>query len=290
MATSRHHGACGSDWRARLVSAESPPAFTQNSSFGAEQTRRAITSLLARGSTVGSIVGGLVAAGDMQISAGGGMSVNVAPGEAWVAGSTSSSQGGYYTRVISSMNLPVAASNPTNPRIDAVVAMVVDKAYGGSAPDSFAPAVLTGTATAGATLGNLNGAPALPTSSLLLGYVLVPASASSIVTGDVSNRASQVAQASGLRLVVSGYVDGRSGTFGTLAGTGFTPTRTGAGRYTITFASAFAELPVCLAMSNGVSGLTIAFFTNITAGALGIGIDNTSSTATDDLFTFVALG
>jgi hypothetical protein len=50
--------------------------------------------------------------------------------------------------------------------------------------------VLTGTPTTGATLSNLSGAPSPPTSSLALGYVLVPTSAVNIVSADILNVAS----------------------------------------------------------------------------------------------------
>jgi hypothetical protein len=173
------------------VSAETPGSFNQNSTYGAEQLRRTISSVLARGSTVGSINGGLVGASDMQISAGGGMSVNVSTGEAWIPGSTSTTQGGYYGRVSSSTNLVVAASNPSNPRIDSVSATITDSAYSG-VTNTFGVQVNTGTPTAGATLSNLNGAPSLPASSLLLGYILVPAASSSVSGGNISNVAVQV--------------------------------------------------------------------------------------------------
>lgn len=167
------------------MSAESPPAFLQAGSYGAEQTRRAIASLLARGASIGSILGGLVNAGDCALSPpGSGMSVNVAPGELWVPGTTSSTQSGYYCRISSSTSLSIAAADPTNPRIDTVVAQVQDAAYAGSV-NSFAPAVVTGTPTAGATLANLNGKGAVPASSYVLGYVLVPANATNIVSGDL---------------------------------------------------------------------------------------------------------
>ncbi|MBV9805224.1 MAG: hypothetical protein JO130_18645 [Solirubrobacterales bacterium] len=173
------------------MTVETPAFAAQSGSYGAEQTRRAIASLLARGSSVGSITGGLVNSADMQITAGGGMSVNVGTGEAWVPGTSGSTQGGYYCRVSSSTNLLLAASNPSNPRIDSVTATVTDAAYGQSST-AFAVQMNTGTPTSGASLTNLSGAPATPTSSLVIGYVLVPANASSIVTGDILQSAPRI--------------------------------------------------------------------------------------------------
>lgn len=181
------------------MSSESPPAFTQANTFGAEQTRRAITALLQRGASIGSIAGGLVASGDMTLTPpGSGMTVNVAPGEAYIAGSSSATQGGYYCRVSSSTSLALAASNATNPRIDMVAAQVTDAAYSG-VTNTFAPVVLTGTPTASATLANLLGAPSAPASSLVLGYVLVPAASTSVTGGNISNVAGRVLLANALQ-------------------------------------------------------------------------------------------
>lgn len=181
------------------MTVESPPAFLQSGTYGAEQTRRAITSFLTRGSSVGSITGGLVSPNDCQLSPpGSGMSVIVSPGEVWVPGTTSTTQGGYYCRVSSSTTLSIAAADPTNPRIDTVIAQVQDAAYAG-VTNSFQVAVVTGTPTAGATLANLNGHGSVPASSLVLGYVLVPNGASSIVSGDLDGVAN---------LVTAGYDSG----------------------------------------------------------------------------------
>jgi hypothetical protein len=134
----RHRGTeggsatCGADWRAGLMAIESPPAFLQNSSYNAEQTRRAIANLLQRGGSVGSVVGGLVNAQDMQLQPpSSGMSVKVSPGEAWIAGSSAATQSGYYARVSSTTTLAIAASDPSNPRIDRISAVVADAAYSG---------------------------------------------------------------------------------------------------------------------------------------------------------------
>jgi hypothetical protein len=168
------------------MSSETPPFAEQDETVSAEVLRRAIGSSLARGSTIGSVVGGLIQTSDMVVAASSGMNVTVAPGEAWIPGTSSATQGGYYCRVSSTTTLAISTSNPSNPRIDTIVAQVQDKAYAGST-DAFAPAVITGTPTSGATLSNLSGAGAVPASSMVLAYVLVPANASSIVSGDILN-------------------------------------------------------------------------------------------------------
>jgi hypothetical protein len=122
----------------------------------------------------------------MQVTAGSGMQVKVAAGEAWVPGTSTATQSGYYGRVTSSTALSVATSSESNPRIDTIIAKVIDKAYAGT-EETFSVAVITGTAESGATLANKKGAGAVPASSLVLAYVLVPAKASSIENADIEN-------------------------------------------------------------------------------------------------------
>lgn len=176
------------------MASETPPFALQAGSYGAEQTRRAIYAMLARGATIGSVAGGLIGSTDLALTAGSGMQVLCAPGEVIVPGSTSATQSGYYGRVSSSTALSIAASDPTNPRVDRIVALVKDAAYSGS-ENLFTPAVVTGTPTAGATLGNkeTHGWPAAPASSFTIGAVLVPAKAVSIITGDIENLATLAA-------------------------------------------------------------------------------------------------
>lgn len=161
-------------------------AFLQELEPSAELTRRDIYSLIARASTVGSVAGGIIGGGDLQITTGSGLHVVVSAGEMVVPGSSSSTQSGYYFRSTTSETLSIAAANPSLPRIDRVSAIVKDKAYTGT-ENKGELAVQTGTATAGATLANLNGVAAAPTSSSTLGYVLVPANASSLEAADISN-------------------------------------------------------------------------------------------------------
>lgn len=150
----------------------------QAGSYGAEVHRRAVIGLdIRRGATIGSVTGGLVAPTDCQITIGSGLHVEVGAGEAVVAGSSSATQSGYYSRVTTTETLSIAAADPSNPRVDRVSLVVKDAAYTG-AENTFTVAVETGTPTSGANLTNLSGVAAAPTSSLTLGYALVPAAAS----------------------------------------------------------------------------------------------------------------
>jgi hypothetical protein len=107
---------------------------------------------------------------------GSGLTVNVQAGYCCVPNSVSGS-GAYIFGLMASGSLTVATASGSNPRVDLVCANVQDTGSG-----AFAQAeILTGTATSGATLTNLTGAPALPSgstsSSIALAYVLVPTSA-----------------------------------------------------------------------------------------------------------------
>lgn len=169
-----------------------------SATYTAEQTRRAVFSAYARtaANTPGIISGGLLSTADLQLTApGSGLSVNVGTGECIVGGSEGGVQGGYYAKNGAIVNLSISAANPSNPRIDTVCVTISDSTYteptGGSG-NQVAAQVVTGTPTSGATLTNLSGAAALPASSLLLGYVLVPAAASNIITADIANKATVV--------------------------------------------------------------------------------------------------
>lgn len=197
---------------------ESPPWALQAGSYTAEQTRRAVFAWAARtaANSPGIIAGGLLSASDCQLSApASGLTVNASPGEMLIGGTEGGTQGGTYARISSTTNLSISAASSSNPRIDLVCATVNDAQYtappGGVTVGQWAPIVVTGTPTSGATLSNLSGAPALPGSSLLLGYVLVPKSATNIVTADIANVAS-VASASTAATAETALTVGKLGT------------------------------------------------------------------------------
>lgn len=187
---------------------EVTPGFLQNLNYNAEIFRRGAYGFqLQRGSTVGSAVGGVVGAGDFTTTYGGsGLGVTTSTGEAIVAGSSSTVQSGYYVRGSSATTNTPASANPSNPRVDLLYIQLNDATYTGST-NSATLSIATGTATSGASLANLTGAPSLPTSSLALAYVLVPAAATSISNSDIANVAGPVK--SGLptsaRLVTQAY-------------------------------------------------------------------------------------
>jgi hypothetical protein len=121
----------------------------------------------------------------VQRGAGANYSVDIAAGEATVQGDLVTNQGLYYVYNDATVNLTgFAAANATNPRIDRITLKVDDAFHGGAGNTASFP-IITGTATAGATLTNLTGAGAVPASSILLANVLIPATATTITTANI---------------------------------------------------------------------------------------------------------
>jgi hypothetical protein len=178
------------------VAFDNPPYTMDGTTVDGEVIRRAIGTLLAP-------AGGIVSPGDLPVTqqATPNMSVQVGAGQIWVPGTSTSTQGPYYARNSGPVTLAIAASNPSNPRVDTIITQVQDAAYAG-ATKQIVPAVVTGTPTAGVSVppttaaqAATDGAGAVPVSSYVLAYVLVPASATSIVTADIANVAALLTSA-----------------------------------------------------------------------------------------------
>jgi hypothetical protein len=114
-----------------------------------------------------------------QRAAGANMSIDVSAGSAVINDDHADGGGVYAYTLGAATNVAVTGSDPTNPRIDRVVIRVRDQGLGDAANDQ-GPVVVAGTPTSGATLANLNGAAAVPGSSVLLANILVPAASSSV--------------------------------------------------------------------------------------------------------------
>lgn len=159
------------------MAAQNPPYALQGATgidHPAELFRRMLRTVTG-GAT------GVVGSGDMLVTANGtpNMSVNVAKGEALVAGSASVDQGTYYCFNDATVNLAVSNSDLTNPRIDLVVAKVADTL---SDADTWSLAVVAGTAAPSPA------PPAAPVNSLVLAQIAVAAGAGSIVSGDITDK------------------------------------------------------------------------------------------------------
>lgn len=108
------------------------------------------------------------------------MSVQISTGHALVAGTEGATQGSYVCFNDATVNRTVAASDPSLPRIDIVVARVRDSVYSG-ATNAWALEVVTGVAASSPAV------PTAPANSMILAQVAVAAGATTIVNGNITN-------------------------------------------------------------------------------------------------------
>lgn len=174
------------------MSIQNPALFLDGESHPAEDVRRWVHALAGG-------VSGIVASGDFLVSQNGtpNMSVDVAAGRAYVAGSESGFQGVYFVENRASVNLAISAADATNPRIDLVVLKLEDSTYSG-AIDAASLVVVTGTAAASPS------EPSAPANSLVLARVDVDANETTILTADLTDRRGNLATTlGGVRPVTS---------------------------------------------------------------------------------------
>jgi len=161
-------------------------------SYNAVADRHLLTAIMgARAFVTGSIGapaldngGGHGVAGDVDLAVAANgtpnMSVNVAPGVGVVKGTQSIAQGAYVVGADATENLTIATADGTNPRKDLVWIRVRDSEESGSDDDCLL----------GITTGTPAGSPSDPTppaNSLVLARVTVPAGASSITGGNITD-------------------------------------------------------------------------------------------------------
>lgn len=159
------------------------PEFLQTTKYAAQRMRQ----MMATGAIIQE---GIVNKGDFAVAqrgAGANMSVDVAAGDAWVLGDNTARQGLYHVGNDGTINVAVPAAHATLPRIDQVVLRIYDSTVIGGEKDLAAIEVVSGTATAGATLSNLTGAAALPASAIRLAYIVVGAAVVKVETANLGN-------------------------------------------------------------------------------------------------------
>lgn len=178
---------------------ETPPYVISALSHSAALFRLAAQTNLASTGVVGS--GALAVTASSPAN----MSVNVAAGMVWIPGTLGATgglpynlgsqtgyglpgffttQGSYCAYNDATVNLTIAAADPTNPRIDIVCASIQDAQYAGSNNQSVLQ-VITGTPAPSPS------APSAPASSVVLAQVAVAAAASSITAGNITATAPQ---------------------------------------------------------------------------------------------------
>lgn len=182
-----------------------PPAFLQNAgtTHTAEITREIMNVLCGGGqhpaSTQKAIGGVNPALGlTLNVSQNGSpnMSVNIGSGHALVFGTEAGKQALYSVFNDATLNKTVAASDPSLPRVDLVVARVRDSFYSG-VTNAWALEVITGT-PAGSPV-----APATPANSLVLATIAVGAGVTSIVNANISNGYQMLSAIGGIKPVRS---------------------------------------------------------------------------------------
>lgn len=113
------------------------------------------------------------------------MTVAIAAGWGAVIGTTQANMGVYQFYNDASTNVTITTANPTNPRIDRVVATISDAYYSGLL-NQVAFSVVAGTPAASPS------APAIPANSISLATIAVAAGATSITAGNITDTRSQV--------------------------------------------------------------------------------------------------
>lgn len=153
-----------------------PPLFLQAGAHPAANWRRYHSAMLGRR-------GGVALSTDLvvtQRAAGVNMSVDVATGSVYVPGTQQTYQGMYFCENQGARNVTLATSDGTNPRNDLIIARVYDSTVAGG-DDEWTLEVVTGTPAASPS------DPGVPVDSWVLARVVVPAAASSISDGDITD-------------------------------------------------------------------------------------------------------
>lgn len=155
-----------------------PPSYLTNGCYTPQQDRLLWDSLICGEGVIE------LSSGSLRVSASSpaGMSVDVAAGKAWVQGDSVDNQGMYFVANDASVTLPVTTADPTDARIDSVVATILDGDYTGDPNDgTWELRVIAGSPSPTPV------PPTLPASTLELAQVLVPGGATSITAGNITD-------------------------------------------------------------------------------------------------------
>jgi hypothetical protein len=153
----------------------SPPSWLQSGSYPAESDRLTQQALYA--------TTGIIGTSSLKVTPNSpaGMSVRVALGWAAVVGTTQANMGVYTFYNNATEVLTITTADPTNPRIDRIVATVRDAYYSGTFNDVIFQ-VLPGT-PAGSPV-----APAVPANSISLATIAVGAGVTQINAGNITDQ------------------------------------------------------------------------------------------------------
>jgi len=168
-----------------------PPSFIQaRTDHTAQEDRLYLEGLIGRPG-----IGGLSAAGGLALvraQAAPNMSVLVAKERFFIPGTESTSQGMYHGYNDGDITVNIAASSPSLPRTDIIVAYVQDAFYSG-ASNQWVIDKVTGTPNA-----TQPSPPAAPNNAIILASILVPTSSTTVTNPNITISASRVTAAGGL--------------------------------------------------------------------------------------------
>lgn len=156
------------------------------------------------GTTI-SVLGGVVGGAGLGVTAGTGMAVLVGPGSFVVPNSGTPTAGGYASTLSSQATLAVQTADPSNPRIDIIVAYVSDV---GTSSSFGAVEIITGVAAPSPS------APSAPANSIILAQLSVPAGTASITNSLITDKRAYTVAAGGVIPAAKGSVTGYNGQLG----------------------------------------------------------------------------
>lgn len=153
-----------------------PPLALQTAGIlhPAKLFRRALAGLVQEG------VCRFNTSGDLKVTSGGSMNSSIARGGCFIEGGDTTDQGLYFAYNDGAKTLTHAASNPSNPRNDLIVAKIQDNTEG-VAGDTWALAIVQGTPAASPS------DPATPASSITLARVLIGAGVTSFTDAQITD-------------------------------------------------------------------------------------------------------
>ncbi|GAB2695842.1 hypothetical protein [Kitasatospora kifunensis] len=156
---------------------------------------------IVTGSTIG-LRSGVVGGAGLVVTPGTGMNVLVQPGSFVVANTASAVAGGYASTLPSQATLAVATADPTNPRLDIIVAYVSDS---GTSASFGAVEIITGAAAPSPSV------PSAPANSITLAQLSVPATTTSITSGLLADLRPFTTTTGGILRASKGSVTGYTG-------------------------------------------------------------------------------
>jgi hypothetical protein len=156
---------------------------------------------IVTGTSIG-VLAGVVGGAGLVVSAGTGMTVLVQPGSFVVPNSATPTAGGYASTLSTQATLTVQTADPTNARIDIVVANVVDN---GNSSSFGQVQILTGTPAPSPA------APSAPANSMVLAQLSVPAGTSSMTAGLITDKRTFTTTTGGVLVAPKGSVTGYRG-------------------------------------------------------------------------------